>query len=58
MLLSQGSIGIFWSNPLVGSLTTLALVMLVWPLVGRAKAMLGGGGGTGGRRPVGVGEGR
>jgi putative tricarboxylic transport membrane protein len=57
MLLSQGSIGIFWSNPLVGSLTTLALVMLVWPLVGRAKAMLGGGGGTGGR-PVGVGEGR
>ncbi|MCA3179363.1 MAG: tripartite tricarboxylate transporter permease [Burkholderiaceae bacterium] len=57
MLLSQGSIGIFWSNPLVGSLTTLALVMLVWPLVGRAKAMLGGGGGSGGR-PVGVGEGR
>jgi putative tricarboxylic transport membrane protein len=57
MLLSQGSIGIFWSNPLVGSLTTLALVMLVWPLLGRAKAMFGGGGGTGGR-PVGVGEGR
>ena len=54
MLLSSGSLGIFWSNPLVGSLTTLALVMLVWPLVGRVKAMFGGGGGAGGR-PVGVG---
>ncbi len=58
MLLSSGSLGIFWSNPLVGSLTTLALVMLVWPLVGRAKAMFGGGGGGTGGRPVGVGEGR
>jgi putative tricarboxylic transport membrane protein len=54
MLLSSGSLGIFWSNPLVGSLTTLALVMLVWPLVGRVKALFGGGGGAGGR-PVGVG---
>jgi len=40
MLLSQGSLGIFWANPLVGVLTTLALVMLVWPLVGRVKAMM------------------
>jgi putative tricarboxylic transport membrane protein len=54
MLLSSGSLGIFWSNPLVGSLTTLALVMLLWPMVGRVKAMFGGGGGTGGR-PLGVG---
>jgi putative tricarboxylic transport membrane protein len=35
MLLSQGSLGIFWSNPLVGVLTTLALVLLLWPLVGK-----------------------
>jgi putative tricarboxylic transport membrane protein len=54
MLLSSGSLGIFWSNPLVGSLTTLALVMLAWPLVGRVKGLFGGGGGAGGR-PVGVG---
>jgi hypothetical protein len=34
MLLSQGSLSIFWSNPLVGSITGLALVLLLWPLVG------------------------
>ena len=38
MLLSQGSLGIFWSNPLVGSITALALVLLVWPLVSRSLA--------------------
>jgi putative tricarboxylic transport membrane protein len=37
MLLSQGSLAIFWSNPLVGSLVGLALAMLVWPLWGIAK---------------------
>ena len=31
MLISQGSLSVFWSNWLVGSLTTLALVLLVWP---------------------------
>ena len=50
MLLSEGSLGIFWANPLAGSLTTLALVMLGWPLVGRVRTMLGGG-----ARPVGAG---
>jgi putative tricarboxylic transport membrane protein len=34
MLLSQGSLSIFWSNPLVGSITGMALLLLVWPLVG------------------------
>jgi len=24
---------VFWSNPLVGSITTLALVLLFWPLL-------------------------
>ena len=37
MLLSQGDLTIFWSNPLVGTLVTLALLMLVWPLWGLLK---------------------
>ncbi len=37
MLLSQGSLAIFWSNPLVGSIVGLALVMLLWPLLGVVK---------------------
>ncbi len=37
MLLSQGSIAIFWSNPLVGSIAGLALVLLVWPMLGAMK---------------------
>jgi putative tricarboxylic transport membrane protein len=35
MLLSQGQLSIFWSNPLVGSLTALALIMLLWPVLQR-----------------------
>jgi putative tricarboxylic transport membrane protein len=30
MLASQGTVTIFFSNPLVGSITTLALLMLFW----------------------------
>ena len=37
MLLSQGSMVIFWSNPLVGSIMALAMVMLLWPLWGVVK---------------------
>jgi TctA family transporter len=33
MLMSQGDLLIFWSNPLVGSITTLALLLLAWPLL-------------------------
>src|SRR3954471_19451620 len=33
MLVSQGGLGIFWNNALVGTMTGLALVLLVWPLV-------------------------
>jgi putative tricarboxylic transport membrane protein len=40
MLLSQGSLSIFWSNGLVGSIAGLAVLMLVWPVVGKAKAVL------------------
>ena len=39
MLLSQGSLSIFWANPLVGSLFALAIALLLWPLWGRAKAL-------------------
>src|SRR6187549_2667368 len=35
MLVSQGDVMIMWSNPLVGSITTLALVLLLWPLISR-----------------------
>ena len=42
MLFSDGHVGIFWSNPLVGSLTTAALLMLFWPLISKAlQSVLG-----------------
>jgi putative tricarboxylic transport membrane protein len=34
MLVSQGSVDIFFSNYLVGGITTLALILLFWPLIG------------------------
>jgi putative tricarboxylic transport membrane protein len=50
MLLSQGKLSVFWSNPLVGTLTSVALLMLLWPVLsslvrglssGRRRADLG-----------------
>ena len=38
MLLSGGSLRIFWSNGLVGSIVTLALVILCWPVVSKVLA--------------------
>ena len=49
MLGSQGDLSIFWSNWLVGSITGLALFMLVWPLVSLLLGRLGFGRGSGGR---------
>ena len=40
MLLSQGAFTIFWSNPLVAGITSLALLLLVWPLLGKALGRL------------------
>jgi putative tricarboxylic transport membrane protein len=40
MLLSQGSLSIFWSNGLVGTLFFLAIAMLLWPLWGVAKGLM------------------
>ena len=42
LLGSQGNLGVFWSNPLVGSITTLALLMLVWPLLSSGWSRLRG----------------
>jgi putative tricarboxylic transport membrane protein len=33
MLLSQGSLSIFWSNGLVGTIFGLGVILLFWPLV-------------------------
>jgi putative tricarboxylic transport membrane protein len=35
MLLSGGSLSIFWSNGLVGSIVSLGLAILSWPLISR-----------------------
>jgi putative tricarboxylic transport membrane protein len=40
MLISQGDLSIMWANPLVGTITTLALLMLFWPLIGKLIALL------------------
>ncbi|HVQ60766.1 MAG TPA: tripartite tricarboxylate transporter permease, partial [Burkholderiales bacterium] len=36
MIGSAGDLRVFWSNSLVGSIATLALVLLFWPLVSAA----------------------
>ena len=40
MLISQGDVLIMWANPLVGSITTLALILLFWPLISRLLGAL------------------
>ena len=40
MLVSQGDVMIMFSNPLVGGITTLALVLLFWPLISKALAFI------------------
>jgi len=40
MLVSQGDLSIMWSNPLVGSISTLAFILLLWPLVARVVAKI------------------
>ncbi len=40
MLVSQGELSIMFSNPLVGSITTLALIMLFWPLLSKLMAIV------------------
>ncbi|BEP50733.1 MULTISPECIES: tripartite tricarboxylate transporter permease [Variovorax] len=40
MLVSQGDVTIMFSNPLVGGITTLALVLLFWPLISKVLAFV------------------
>ena len=40
MLMSQGDLGIMWANPLVGSITTVALTLLFWPLISKLLSLL------------------
>ncbi|MBI3525006.1 MAG: tripartite tricarboxylate transporter permease [Betaproteobacteria bacterium] len=40
MLLSQGEVSIMWSNPLVGTITSLALILLLWPLISKALKII------------------
>jgi TctA family transporter len=47
MIGSGGDMFVFWSNWLVGSITTLALVLLFWPLLNQAFTRL-----TQSRRPA------
>lgn len=36
MLMSQGNLRVFFSNPLVATITTLAFILLAWPLIAMA----------------------
>jgi putative tricarboxylic transport membrane protein len=40
MLLSQGSLSIFWANPLVGGIAGMAILMLFWPVLGITRSRL------------------
>ncbi len=40
MLVSQGDLSIMFSNALVGSITTLALVLLFWPVISKLIALI------------------
>ena len=40
MLISQGSLAIFWANPLVASIAGIAIVLLLWPLLGTLRARM------------------
>mgnify|MGYP002858465861 FL=1 len=40
MLVSQGEMSIMFSNALVGSITTLALVLLFWPVISKIIALI------------------
>jgi putative tricarboxylic transport membrane protein len=35
MLVSQGELSILWSNSLVGGISSLAMILLLWPLISR-----------------------
>src|SRR6186713_2179509 len=42
MLMSQGNMGIFYANGLVGTFTTIALFLLFWPFISKGLAIIRG----------------
>ncbi|UHD46518.1 tripartite tricarboxylate transporter permease [Aureimonas altamirensis] len=50
MLYSGGSLSIFWSNALVGSIMGLAILLLLWPILSKGVAFLFGRGSVAGTR--------
>jgi putative tricarboxylic transport membrane protein len=42
MLMSQGDMSIFFANGLVGAITGVSLLLLFWPLISRALALIRG----------------
>ena len=40
MLISQGEVSVMFSNYLVGSITSLALILLFWPLISKVLAKI------------------
>ena len=41
MIGSGGDMTVFWSNGLVGSITTLAIMLLFWPVIDEAFGSMG-----------------
>ena len=41
MIGSGGNLKVFWSNGLVGSITTLAIVLLFWPVIDELLGRVG-----------------
>ncbi|MFG1462808.1 tripartite tricarboxylate transporter permease [Xanthobacter sp. DSM 24535] len=42
MIGARGNMGVFWSNGLVGTITTLALLMLFWPVIMKLVGLVRG----------------
>ena len=42
MIGAEGNLRVFWSNGLVGTITTLEIVLLFWPLIAGAFTRLTG----------------
>ncbi len=49
MIGSGGNLKVFWSNGLVGPITTLAILLLLWPVI---DGLLGRAGWTGRAKPA------
>jgi TctA family transporter len=41
MIGAEGDLRVFWSNGLVGSITTLAFILLFWPVISKVFGHIG-----------------